>query len=622
MANISFKTIQFPGLSNVYTVPQIDNTNTIAGKAADAKKTGDDISQLQADLDDTAKEIKLQSDAIGSNDVTFEKGYWAITNGGSSSTSDWMKTPKYISEDIDGIYSTADIIMYLQAWDKSTDVYAGTWNGSAFTTTYIAGSGVKTINLNYFREDYPDYKYTISAISEITPARTLTPATDGKTIISYKNIPLQIAGLKNDILNTQNSIAIYDSIIKSLSSIEWLNGYWSIANGGGSSASDWMRSGKFLSEDIHAIISNQDIIMYLQAWNKSTDAYIGTWNGTAFTTTYIAGSGVKSINLANFREDFPDYKFTISAISEITPARTLNPTTDGKTIDVFTNVIDSIERLTDVVSSIPQNYFLYSVNHRGYSTSAPENTLPAYILSKQKGFEYVECDVEFTSDGVAVLLHDSTINRTARNADGTSISETTNINDITYAEALTYDFGVWKGTKWTGTKIPTFDEFILLCKQLSLHPFIELKDSVNGNYWTDSRIQSVAESIKKVGMERNVSFISFSINALNKIKTYFPEARLGLGFEGTYSVANFETFITNAVSLVDGKREVIATVSYAQMTDTLYDMLVDAEINPFVWTVNTQEAILSLDETVVGVLSDVLNAGRVIIDNLFESLPQ
>lgn len=58
-------------------------------------------------------------------------------------------------------------------------------------------------------------------------------------------------------------------------------------------------------------------------------------------------------------------------------------------------------------------YNVLAVNHRGYSKDAPENTIPAYIMSKQKGFNYVECDVAFTKDGVAVLLHDSTIDRTS-----------------------------------------------------------------------------------------------------------------------------------------------------------------------------------------------------------------
>ncbi|MBO5711468.1 MAG: glycerophosphodiester phosphodiesterase, partial [Acholeplasmatales bacterium] len=42
-----------------------------------------------------------------------------------------------------------------------------------------------------------------------------------------------------------------------------------------------------------------------------------------------------------------------------------------------------------------------AIAHRGYSADAPENTLVAYRLAKEKGFSYVECDISFTKDGVA-----------------------------------------------------------------------------------------------------------------------------------------------------------------------------------------------------------------------------
>lgn len=51
MANIPLKTIKFPGLDDTYTVPQVDNTLSVTGAAADAKKTGDEISELNERLD-------------------------------------------------------------------------------------------------------------------------------------------------------------------------------------------------------------------------------------------------------------------------------------------------------------------------------------------------------------------------------------------------------------------------------------------------------------------------------------------------------------------------------------------------------------------------------------------
>ena len=69
--------------------------------------------------------------------------------------------------------------------------------------------------------------------------------------------------------------------------------------------------------------------------------------------------------------------------------------------------------------------------------------MSAVKLAKQKGFKYVEVDVGFTSDNIPVLLHDDTINRTARNTDGTELSASVSISSITYAEASSYDYGVW-----------------------------------------------------------------------------------------------------------------------------------------------------------------------------------
>lgn len=55
MANIPLKTLKFPGLTDTYTVPQIDNTLAVAGKAADAKKTGDELSDLKSAIPQTAE---------------------------------------------------------------------------------------------------------------------------------------------------------------------------------------------------------------------------------------------------------------------------------------------------------------------------------------------------------------------------------------------------------------------------------------------------------------------------------------------------------------------------------------------------------------------------------------
>ncbi len=172
------------------------------------------------------------------------------------------------------------------------------------------------------------------------------------------------------------------------------------------------------------------------------------------------------------------------------------------------------------------------ISHRGNSSAnllsdcgvvdVPENTLAAFKIAKQRGFEYVECDVTFTSDGVPVLLHDTTINRTARNADGTVISTTINISDITYQEVLNYDFGIWISNEFVGEKIPTFEEFIVLCKRIGLKPYIELKGG------TEEQIKVLINMVKRYAMTENSTWVSFNSDKLKQISKELPKARLGL----------------------------------------------------------------------------------------------
>lgn len=50
MANKPLQSIKFPGLDDTYTVPVVDSTLTQSGGAADAKKVGDEITQIKSDL--------------------------------------------------------------------------------------------------------------------------------------------------------------------------------------------------------------------------------------------------------------------------------------------------------------------------------------------------------------------------------------------------------------------------------------------------------------------------------------------------------------------------------------------------------------------------------------------
>lgn len=229
-----------------------------------------------------------------------------------------------------------------------------------------------------------------------------------------------------------------------------------------------------------------------------------------------------------------------------------------------------------------------SVNHRGYNTVAPENTIPAFILSKQKGFDYVECDVRFTSDGVPVLIHNETIDNTSNGSGSIAL--------MTYEQVLQYDFGRWKSAEYAGTRIATFAEFIRLCRDLGLHPYIELKGGM-----TEDQIASLLYIVAQHSMTRNVTWISFVYTNLGYVANYDNSARLGCLMHTVTADA-----LTQAQGLRNGINQVY--VSAGEYTADAVAMVKAAGLPMEVFTINNAQTVVGLDPYITGVTSDSLIA--------------
>lgn len=248
------------------------------------------------------------------------------------------------------------------------------------------------------------------------------------------------------------------------------------------------------------------------------------------------------------------------------------------------------------------NTNVQSVNHRGF-VNAPENSLVSYKMARKYGFTHAECDITWTSDNVIVLHHDETINRTGRNADGTAISETININDITYAEALTYDFGIYKNPVYAGLKIPKLEEFLVLCRNIGIKPYIEIKPY----NITQAKIESLVDMVRRYGMEENSVYISSSPGALTFLKNYNPKASIG------YVVGAINTtLIATANSLKTGTNRVFM-VSSAHTPEAV-EMCYSNNLPLIVWTINDVTVLRSLDPYVSGILSDMIVMGKCLYD--------
>ena len=267
--------------------------------------------------------------------------------------------------------------------------------------------------------------------------------------------------------------------------------------------------------------------------------------------------------------------------------------------------IISLSLLTIVIVAVAAGFYVYSgigkrpeeikaVAHRGYSTEAPENTLAAFRLAKEKGFDYVECDVVFTSDNVPVLLHDSSIDRTS-NGEG-------KISSLTYEEVSQYDFGSWFSEEYAGVKIPTFDEFLTLCKEIELHPYIELKGS-----YTQEQINSLVADVEENGMKGNVTWISFDYDYLVFVKEADDTARLGF-LSSEFEDEDLEL----AISLRTGKNEVFLDLGFMYTFSWCIRKCKKANMPVEVWTLDMELLIIIMHPYISGVTSNFLIADEVL----------
>lgn len=89
----------------------------------------------------------------------------------------------------------------------------------------------------------------------------------------------------------------------------------------------------------------------------------------------------------------------------------------------------------------------------GVCTENPENTIESIQAAAEQGYGSVYVEINVTADGQFVLLSDRTLNRLARNCDGSELSRTVYISDITYGQAIAYDFGIGFSRKFKGARI-------------------------------------------------------------------------------------------------------------------------------------------------------------------------
>lgn len=215
--------------------------------------------------------------------------------------------------------------------------------------------------------------------------------------------------------------------------------------------------------------------------------------------------------------------------------------------------------------------------HRGLSAIEPENTLPAFKAACEAKYNYVEFDIEPTSDGKWIVMHDDDLRRTT-NGHG-KITERT----LAEVSALKIDNGA-NIENYTDLRVPTFEETMALLDRYypNTKPMIEIKSIGKNN------LNSLIEFFKDYAARgRSTIVISFDKDIIDTLYKECPEQ--------TYWLLTSE-LSDEAVDFCKnhGNMRAAFNGNNAKNTDSVINAAIDAGIPLAAWTVDSPDTLKNL----------------------------
>ena len=187
------------------------------------------------------------------------------------------------------------------------------------------------------------------------------------------------------------------------------------------------------------------------------------------------------------------------------------------------------------------------IGHRGARSLAPENTLAAARAAVAVGADGWELDVQLSSDGIPVVVHDETLIRTSNAALVPEFRGRSPwlVRDFSLAELKSLDFGSWfvrddpygliaagevkpaELESFAGETIPTLEEALDFTKKNNLLVNVEIKD-LEGGPGHDRVVEMTVEAVLESGLAEKVLFSSFNPDYVARVKKCAPGSPAGL----------------------------------------------------------------------------------------------
>ena len=234
------------------------------------------------------------------------------------------------------------------------------------------------------------------------------------------------------------------------------------------------------------------------------------------------------------------------------------------------------------------------IGHRGNRTHAPENTLESLRQALALGVDAVEFDLRVSRDGVLVVMHDPTLERTTNGTGSVSARTVHELRTVDAGAKFTNDGGRTYPYRGRGISVPTFDEVVETVRDTPM--IVEIK--------TTSATELIRAAVKRHNIARRVIVAGFDWRAIYPLR--------GAGFPLGSTSRDSIGLLPNAFLRRAATPQQFQTVNIPPTWNGLpvpFRLLTRSlqaqRIPVHVWTINTAaEAERLWDVGVCGIISD------------------
>ncbi|KPQ29690.1 MAG: glycerophosphoryl diester phosphodiesterase [Marinobacter excellens HL-55] len=239
--------------------------------------------------------------------------------------------------------------------------------------------------------------------------------------------------------------------------------------------------------------------------------------------------------------------------------------------------------------------------HRGAKGEAPENTLPGFTLAYRHGIRHFELDLVLSKDGVPVLVHDLTVDRTT--------GQKGNVSQYTAAELVEMDARRNTSAWPRKTGIPTLEALLDHLEDLE-HLQLEVKK--DSHVRLNVLCNRLAEIIQRRNMYQTVTITSAEPWFLREMRRRDKKIRIGLVAERKFP---------NPLNLATRLGCEYFCANWKILNKQMVELAHKRNMQVSAWTVNRIHDMLVLENMGVdSIITDYPTSTRMYFDNRAKAL--